>query len=90
MKIRSGMTLETDELIEALTQEEAEQLIKDIDLAMADYDFTERIAKHLIQALADECKAGCEEFDFSALSPNVEAQGREAGSLAERPSGAAG
>lgn len=72
MKIRSGMTLETDELIEALTQEEAEQLIKDIDLAMADYDFTERIAKHLIQALADECKAGCEEFDFSALSPNIQ------------------
>jgi hypothetical protein len=75
MKFTTSVSVELDDLIETMDQGEAEAVIKAVDLAMADYDFTERIAKHLIQALADECTAGAVEFDFSALAPNVELTG---------------
>lgn len=70
MQFTTRVSVELDDLIETMDQEKAEAVIKAVDLAMADYDFTERIAKHLIQALADECAAGGVEFDFNALAPN--------------------
>jgi hypothetical protein len=35
--------------------EQVEQLIIELDLGMADYDFTARIVKKLIESLAKEC-----------------------------------
>jgi len=71
MKFTTKISIDLDDLIETLDHEEAETFIKMIDLAMADYEFTERIAKYLIQSLANECNAGGEPFDLSVLTPNV-------------------
>lgn len=71
MKFYTSVLVELSDLIETMSQEEAESVIKEIDFAIADYDFTERIAKHLIQALADESKAAGEQFDLAELAPNA-------------------
>jgi hypothetical protein len=71
MEIRLFVTTESDDLVETLTQEQAEQLIKEIDSAMVDYEFTERIAKHLISELAKECAAVGEVFDINSLVDKV-------------------
>jgi len=71
MEIRLFVTTESDDLVETLTQEQAEQLIKEIDSAMVDYEFTERIAKHLISELSKECAAVGEVFDINSLVDKV-------------------
>lgn len=63
-----GLFLDSEDIINALDHKKAEALIKEIDLAMADYDFTQALAKYFIQTLYDECESGGEEFDLSELS----------------------
>jgi len=48
MKLQPQLTIDTAELLEGLARDEAEQLIKDIDLEVADFDFTESMAKYFL------------------------------------------
>ena len=69
MKFATRVSIDLDDLIETMTHEEAESAIKAIDLAMADYEFTELLAKYFIQALANEHTNESEPFDLNALAP---------------------
>lgn len=68
-EIRLFASIHIDDFLESLTQSTAGELIKQIDLSMADYSFTNDMAKHFISELIKECDASGEEFDINELMP---------------------
>lgn len=67
-----NINMRPGQLVESLLQyhspDEIMALIMAIDKGYAEYDFTVKLAKALIQSLHDDCP---EEFDFDSLRPAV-------------------
>lgn len=73
MKFATTVVIDTDELVEELATEHAQAmaLIKALDLAIADYAFTEELARYFVQQLADEYIGSQEKFDLNSLAPVI-------------------
>lgn len=68
MKIRTTLTIDVEDLTDSIEDhDEAASLIKAIDLAMADYTFTERMAKYFVKELIKECSYTGEEFNIKEI-----------------------
>ena len=60
--------IDVGDIVDSLeTQEEAFELIKRIEMAMEDYEFTQRLAKYCISELKKECEGTDEPFNISEV-----------------------
>lgn len=62
MKTRIEVNIDIEDLVDAINADDAFEIIKKLDIKMADYDFTAMLAKHFISELKKECAAVGEEF----------------------------
>jgi hypothetical protein len=72
-RVQISISVTPDELIDGFLlsgrgEEATFDFIKALDLGMASYDFTLRVARHLVAELEKECRQDGESFDMTELT----------------------
>lgn len=70
MKLNIAVSIDSEEIGENLTQEEAFKIIEEIDDAQVDYDFTLRVARNCVKKLIACCEGSEEPFRMESLLEN--------------------